>query len=505
MKRLLFILLLFPCWIYAQDTQILSTRDISGTARYVGMAGAMTAVGGDASAVWDNPAGLGAYQSFEAQLTLDVQHDKVRWRSGGNWCDGRTKFIPSTVSTAFLVGESANFEHRMLIGYRRLKDYARSSTTSMYVDDLNDDISAIDCEENGYVNDYAFTYAFRYRDLFSIGLSLDAINYQYSKSVGLYFDYDPKTTFYPNRYDKYYSSIILNGVGVQGKIGVLANPTPWMKFGFSFSTPSGGSLKGSDYCSLEAVADGYVIDTLSADYGTAYLRSRSFSMPLNTSAGIAFRLRDMATFSLQYDYAHHKQMDDIHGLKFGFELNPIKSLSINLGYAYESTFKSLCAAPSYSSVIPMNELRGDIYNRVYEGDRAVGSLRSDKDIHYVKGSHYLGAGIGYKGTFFQFHVAYQYRRQNVDLFYSQFFDEENGVQTYAADKDGLHFLNDLRGDTHRVVVTIGFLSPKRSKSATKTSTTTTTRTSTTTTTTTKSQKKQPYFTQPNENSVTLHI
>ena len=45
----------------AQDLECFSERDIMGTARYVGMAGAMNAVGGDPSAVLDNPAGLGLY------------------------------------------------------------------------------------------------------------------------------------------------------------------------------------------------------------------------------------------------------------------------------------------------------------------------------------------------------------------------------------------------------------------------------------------------------------
>ena len=46
----------------AQDVQRLSERQIIGTACFVGMGGAMTAIGGDPSAVLDNPAGLGLYR-----------------------------------------------------------------------------------------------------------------------------------------------------------------------------------------------------------------------------------------------------------------------------------------------------------------------------------------------------------------------------------------------------------------------------------------------------------
>jgi hypothetical protein len=42
-----------------------------GTARYVGMGGAMTAIGGDPSAAIDNPAGLGLYRRSEISVTID--------------------------------------------------------------------------------------------------------------------------------------------------------------------------------------------------------------------------------------------------------------------------------------------------------------------------------------------------------------------------------------------------------------------------------------------------
>ena len=48
-----------------------------GTARYVGMAGAMSAVGGDPSAVMDNVAGLGLYRRSEVMITFDETLDRT--------------------------------------------------------------------------------------------------------------------------------------------------------------------------------------------------------------------------------------------------------------------------------------------------------------------------------------------------------------------------------------------------------------------------------------------
>ena len=46
--------------------------DISGTARYSAMGGAFGALGADASAIKDNPAGLGIYRSSELSATMNV-------------------------------------------------------------------------------------------------------------------------------------------------------------------------------------------------------------------------------------------------------------------------------------------------------------------------------------------------------------------------------------------------------------------------------------------------
>ena len=55
--------------------------DINGTARYMGMAGAFGALGGDASAIKDNPAGLGIYRTSELVGTMSAAMQK----STSNW------------------------------------------------------------------------------------------------------------------------------------------------------------------------------------------------------------------------------------------------------------------------------------------------------------------------------------------------------------------------------------------------------------------------------------
>ena len=49
-----------------------SNIDLNGTARYVGMGGAMNALGADMSVMSSNPAGIGLYRTSDASITLGV-------------------------------------------------------------------------------------------------------------------------------------------------------------------------------------------------------------------------------------------------------------------------------------------------------------------------------------------------------------------------------------------------------------------------------------------------
>lgn len=68
------------------DALKVSQTDIMGTARYTGVAGAFGALGGDASAIKDNPAGLGVFRKSELTATADILIQNVN--SGWNGSTG---------------------------------------------------------------------------------------------------------------------------------------------------------------------------------------------------------------------------------------------------------------------------------------------------------------------------------------------------------------------------------------------------------------------------------
>lgn len=65
-----------------QDTKF-AENSLTGTARYVGMGGAMEALGADISTISSNPAGLGLFRKSMASLC---------WRCGSAWSRYGTQF-----------------------------------------------------------------------------------------------------------------------------------------------------------------------------------------------------------------------------------------------------------------------------------------------------------------------------------------------------------------------------------------------------------------------------
>lgn len=84
-KIIIAITVILNCSLIMAQTELDALKyvqtDINGTARYMSMAGAFGALGGDASAIKDNPAGLGIYRSSELLGTVNVmmQNSTSKW------------------------------------------------------------------------------------------------------------------------------------------------------------------------------------------------------------------------------------------------------------------------------------------------------------------------------------------------------------------------------------------------------------------------------------------
>ncbi|MDR0938205.1 MAG: hypothetical protein LBN29_02455 [Mediterranea sp.] len=106
------------------------TTDLNGTARFVGMGGAMGALGGDISTMGTNPAGIGIYRSNDVMISFGVENTKAKSALGMSQDKTHASFDNAGFVFSAKIGNNtalrfANFG----FNYRRLGSFNRSMLT----------------------------------------------------------------------------------------------------------------------------------------------------------------------------------------------------------------------------------------------------------------------------------------------------------------------------------------------------------------------------------------
>ena len=452
----------------AQDTQRLSEQEPIGTARYVGMGGAMTAIGGDPSAVKDNPAGLGLYRRMEVMLSFDNRYDMTR-QAGADWKKTNTPTL-SQASWVFSFGDPYKdwglIFNNIMFSYSRLHTYNRSfsasakgldksladiicsNTNGLKETDLqpanrwnNPDIGWLSCQaydtylinpiaagsdqwstilhegetvdnslsirEYGYINQYGFDWGMNISNRLSLGAGIRLLSYSYSQTAEYY------EKFSEGRDLLNQTSLTMSGIGVNGSFGIIYRPVECLRLGASVQTPSASTLTIGNYGTLSATTDSLRESSSPANSASV----SKFRLPMRSSVSLAFQMKQYGLLSFQYDYAHYKTMNDVHTLRAGIEIVPVSNLFINAGYIYESQFRD----GTDIVVLSNNDVRTDTY------------------FQNIRNTQYISVGIGYRGRIFMAQAAYQFGMHNTNLYAHQ------EASPY-----------DMRSQTHRVVLTIGW-------------------------------------------------
>ncbi len=118
--------------VYAQPTIYDANRwmgsDLNGTARFIGMGGAMGALGGDISTMGTNPAGIGIYRSNDAMLSFGFTNIGSKQSGGGPSVD---KFRGSFDNAGFILSTKiGNYSSLRFVNfgfnYRRTKSFDKN-------------------------------------------------------------------------------------------------------------------------------------------------------------------------------------------------------------------------------------------------------------------------------------------------------------------------------------------------------------------------------------------
>lgn len=488
MKHLLHILLLlliFRTTVFAQaflpDYQTYSEIDIVGTARYVAMGGAFTALGGDVSAALHNPAALGVFRHGEVSLTTDVYFDKV---SSGINTDNAFRF--SVPQTAWVMnfnhsdGQKGLLKSSLMLQYHRLKTYTRNSfysaagqslsLTDLMVDMTNgleesaledsywynnrdvgtlseaayqlflidpdednpyywhsilnadervDNILQIN--ESGSADEYSFSWGGNISNCvyFGLGANLRSINYH--RTATFREDFEQGGSF------SLTSAISTSGIGFDATVGIIAYPTNHLRIGVSYQTPVWMAL--GTYCYTDAWSKSY--NNGSFSYKTPRITDDYFVLPMRLSTGLAFQF-GIGAVSLQYDWQHHTDniIPDMHNLRVGTEFVIKNNLFLRAGYATMSSFR-----------------KTDLYF-----SPAIDDIRSDTDYKNLHIAHFVSAGLGFRNKYIIAEMAYQCRMEKARQY--AFSRPLNDYEGYATDYQNMSY--DMNAVTHRIVFTIAW-------------------------------------------------
>ena len=124
----------------AFDGYNLARQDLKGTARFMGMAGAFGALGGDMTTLSYNPAGIGVYRSSEIGATMDLSINSIGMDFAGRKMDeSATRFMFNNIGyigTARINSTLRNFNwgftyNRVASFNRRYQGTAAGITNSM--------------------------------------------------------------------------------------------------------------------------------------------------------------------------------------------------------------------------------------------------------------------------------------------------------------------------------------------------------------------------------------
>jgi hypothetical protein len=456
--------------VHSQDVQRFAERGTMGTARYVGMGGAMTAIGGDPSAAMDNPAGLGLYRRSEISVSIDETIDMTQQVDKQDRYQ-RTRFAAPQLSAIWAWG-NANKQrglvyNNFMFNINRLQNYKREvhineantgmlqtmcaktnglSEADMGIDDIwnnyeigwlsilaydgylidpttqNQWIPSVEfnkgdliVSESGSSDLYTISWAGNINNQWYIGVSLNIPTLTYTKQISLYESNG-------SQYAELKSLFHASGVGVNASFGLISRPTQWLRLGVSLHTPTMLAMSVQTEGDVYSNINGQKYEVLTPASGVIDMK---YAAPLRSSASVAFQLKNLGMLSLQYDYAHalrdkelgYSPMNDIHTLRAGLEVQVSKGWYLNAGYVYESTFT------------PDGKV-----------ELAYNSIRTDTDYRFTQFSQYASAGFGYRNDHLVVGLAYQYRWQLIHQYATEYQSNATGVHT----------------NTHRIVGTLAW-------------------------------------------------
>lgn len=459
--------------------------DLNGTARYVGMGGALNALGADISLMSANPAGTALYRKSDISFTASdlisdekgqLGHDRSRMsfdqagvlfafqldnsgrglqyvNFGVNYRKNRNHFgndfvnvqnLDNTFSQTFQIADLANASANY--GYwGLLADIA----TPTDVDAQNAHDGIVGEDEQGYYGIAAQDANYR---RYSYGSNIEAdINisfnssdrFYYGLSVGIYdFDYNRESFYEELGVDQHYYDFSnwykTSGTGVDIKFGFIFRPIEDSPFrlGVNITTPTWYNLTDANGATLY-LDDEYVASGNSGDYDYKFRTPWKFNLSLghtfgtNLAIGAEYEFSDYA--SSRYtaiDYADDQYFREINET-IKNTLKGQHTLKLGLEYKPVEPFSIRLGYNYVSSAYDKKGYKTILYTEPF----------TDTDFTNWGAINRVTFGLGYRWRSGYIDMAYQYQAQKGD-FYA--FDDVDLVPT------------EIKNNRSQILATLGF-------------------------------------------------
>ena len=292
-KIISMVLVWFTIGAVAQETYEsaqLATEDLNGTARYIGMGGAMEALGADISTMGTNPAGIGLFRrswiGVSGGATIQNGLANMNTMNGVGTDKGTTNADLNQAGFIYSSSFSYNSHFNLGFNYRKSRNFNQIISAVNSLDGLSssnllsvmryenfgenyDNISLIDHinfkalndnlpddpsgiygnkkadrynayrENSGYIGEYDFNFSANFNDRVYLGLTfgLKDVKYQSDYTYGESL-VNNDGTFYGNY--RFHDNREVSGTGFDLKFGAIIRPSEYspFRFGLYMHTPT---------------------------------------------------------------------------------------------------------------------------------------------------------------------------------------------------------------------------------------------------------------------------
>jgi len=452
----------------AYEVANIGTEDLNGSARYVGMGGAMDALGADISTIGSNPAGIALFRKSQVSIGMGVVSQSGQEDLGKGSCTnfsfdqlglvwthrtGRNSYLNfglnyhksrnfnQILNAANSLGGSA--AHKTTIAklagrvfdLRKEGDYYTSDhLTYSQMDDLYENYlldgyvnSGFDASNfdhysgrEGYIGEYDFNLSANLNNRLYLGLTIGLHDVHY-KAWSTYHE------FYPEQGDLYVDDYRrISGAGADIKLGAIYRPiedSP-LRFGLSVATPVFYELTSSNWTGIETNNDNQLSIENSFDY--------QVYTPWKFGLSAGHTIDNIVAIGVGYEYSNYNWMDarmiDGERVNAWGEVYQDTHSDENMNEHIDHTLKGVSTIKMGVEVKPMPKLSlragynyvSPVYSE--EGYKGVDvyslatSYTSDDTFVNWKATNRFTLGVGYSGKHWSVDAAYQYSAQKGDFY-----------------------------------------------------------------------------------------